>query len=194
MRYWLIAACAGLGGASASGQTLMTVSHWLIYDDVQETITFEIEYNRVPDFHSVNAFGDQADSFQIHLDTRPGNTGMGGTSPLPWETIVRGEEIHSFGKIPVRDHVHGPSSQPGSGGWGPIVTLLDFNQAGNRLTFEASFDVLNTPDGRFNYELDLYEYGAWTGTTYIGTSVPGPASAWVVVAAAALVVPRRRRG
>lgn len=172
------------------GQTLSAVSHLAVYDDTASTVWFQIEFNRPPDLQTLSLGGAQTDSFQFVLDTLPGNNGYGGASPLPWETVVRGEEIHEYGRIPLRDHVLGPSSQPGSGGWGPVITMVDFELTGTLLYFQASYENLHTPDGRFSYELELFEQGTWTGTTYVGTSVPAPAGALVLLLAA---YPRRRR-
>jgi hypothetical protein len=175
-------------GGACHGQSFMAISHSVIYDDDRRQVAFEIEFNQPPALNSTGVNGAQWDSFQFVLDTLPGNNGMGGASPLPWETVVRGEEVHEYALIPLRDHVNGPSSQPGSGGWGPVITLLDFELSGTRLYFEASYEHLQTPDGRFSYILDLYEQGVWTGS-FSGTSVPAPAGVLVLL----LAFPRRRR-
>ncbi len=139
-------------------------------DGRAQMVRYEVTFNREPDFHTLDESGAQADSFQFHLDTMEGNRGLGGTSPYPWESVVRGEEIHVSHTIRIRDHVLGPSHEPGSGGWGPIAGAFPYRLQGRRLTFSIPFAAQNTPTGRFAYSLELYRYGSWTGRAYGGDS------------------------
>ncbi len=189
----VIAWCAAV---PASGQTLEVKSHAVVYDQVNRLVHFRLDYNREPDFFTLDPQGRQADAFQFHLDTILGNHGFGGTSPLPWETIVRGEEIHVGGDVRIRDHILGPSAKPGSGGWGPIAGSVPYQLVGATQTFTAPFSMLNTTSGKFSYVLELYEFGAWTGVTYDGFSeqIPAPGGALILGIGAVAIARRRRRG
>jgi peroxiredoxin len=146
----------------AAGQpVLVAESHEVSVDEDAGLAHFALVYNREPDFMTMDGQGRQADSFQFHIDTNPED--RGGDSPYPWETIIRGEEIHIGGDIPVRDHSGGPSITPESGGWGPAVGSIPHTVAGTRHSFTVPFRMLNTRTGRFTYRLELYRYGQLTG-------------------------------
>lgn len=69
-----------------------------------------MQFNRLPDFFTVDALERQADSFQYYIGFQ--------SFPLNFESLVRGEEIHVAGDIRVRAPIG--DGGPGSGGWGPI--------------------------------------------------------------------------
>lgn len=181
--------------APAMGTPLEAVSFGATYDFQSRVVHFEIVYNREPDFYTLDPKRRQADSFQIHLDTVSGVNGWGGTSPFPWETIVRGEEIHIEGDIRIRDHLQAPSPKPHSGGWGPIAGSVPYRLDGKTQTFSAPYDMLNTQSGKFAFVLELYNYGTGTGVIYDGSSMEVPAPGPIGLAAASLgwALGRRRR-
>lgn len=189
----VVALC--VAGPSAA-QPLAALSHSAVFDPDLSTLHFVVDFDRPPDFYTLDPEGRPAHSFQIHLDTQPGNLGWGGTSPYPWETIVRGGEIHEEGDIRIRDHILGPSGTPGSGGWGPLAGSVPYDLVDRHLSFEAPYSMLNTTTGRFTYSLEVYEFGSWTGVTYAGASVvvPSPAPAVALGLFAGAMAVRRRRG
>lgn len=170
-------------------------SHRAMFDGATGCVLFELEFNLAPDFHTVDPLGNQAESFQLHLDTLPGNNGWGGTSPYPWETIIRGSEIHKEDDIRVRDHTGAPSTNPASGGWGRVAGAVPYDLSGHLLEFTVPYSVLGTTTGEFPYLLELYRYGQWTGITYTGQSapIPSPAGAAVLGLAGVAAAARRRR-
>ncbi len=146
----------------ASGQTtLIAESHEARVYEEARVVRFDVAYNREPDFTTVDPQGRQADSFQLHIDATPNDQGMNGASPYPWETIIRGDELHLAGDLPLRDHTSGPS--PASGGWGPALGSVPHTVAGRRHTFTVPFLMLNTRTGQFTYRLEIYRYGQLTG-------------------------------
>lgn len=192
---WTFAACVAWAPHASAQVTLYALWHSVQVDERAQVVRFEIIYNRAPDFFTLDPQGLQADSFQFHLDTMHGHQGMNGNSPYPWETIVRGEEIHVNGDIPIRDHISGPSTAPGSGGWGPILGTAPYTLEGSHQAFEAPFSMLNTSTGNFWYRLEFYRHGALTRGWYEGhsSSIPGPWSAAACFATGAWWSTRRRR-
>lgn len=190
------AVCAGIGcvaSAAAAMEPFRVSEYYAWRDDANRTIVFELVYNRVPDFYTITPAGFQTDAFQFFVDSQPGNNGWGGTSPLPWESIIRGGEIHVKGDVRIRDHVLGPSTKPISGGWGPIAGSVPYTLVGTTQRFLVPFDLLRTTSGDFTYRLELYVDGAWTGVNYQGSSIPIPAPACSAALAGIGVVAARRR-
>jgi len=162
-------------------------------DRTANVVRFEILYNRVPDFFTLDPGGRQADSFQINLDILRGCHGMGGSSPYPWETIIRGEEIHMAGDIPIRDHINGPSSSPWSGGWGPILGSVPYSMDGTLQRFEAPFSMLNYSSGNILFTLEIFRFGEWQARYRGIAHNPSPGPAACVLAGAWWFARRRRR-
>ncbi len=192
MRLGAVAVVVGLS-APALAEPLAVISHALRYDAQARSVQFEILFNREPDYFTLDPMERQADSFQIYLDTKPGHQGWGGTSPFPWESIVRGEEIHIEGNIRIRDHLVGPSPKPHSGGWGALAGSVPYVLIGATQTFDAPFAMLNTNTGVFRYRIELYNYGTWNGAVYDGQTVPVPSPGAAVFAACAMGWAVRRR-
>lgn len=165
----MLITATGLAAKPPEPVTLVAESYSVRFEE-PGLVRYEIVFNRSPDFLTTDPDDAQADSFQIYLDTQEGNHGLNGTSPLPWESVVRGEEIHASGDIRIRDHITGPSTAPGSGGWGPVAGSVPYQLRGTTLTFTAPFAIQNTATGKFAYVIELYRYGAWTGATYDGAS------------------------
>lgn len=158
-------------GAPLESEPLIAESHAVRYAEKSRMVRFEIVFNRAPDFLSADSAGAQADSFQFHLDTMGD---AGGTTGYPWETVVRGEEIHVNGDVPVRDHTLSASSEPGSGGWGPAAGSVAYSLKGKTLVFSTPFSMLKTDSGLFSYRLELYRSGVWTGVAIEDKSQPLP--------------------
>jgi hypothetical protein len=138
---------------------------------------FQLTFNSAPDFFTVDSLGRQADSFQFFINPN--------ASPKPFNiatvssgaiTIVRGEEIHVFDEIPVRDRTP-PSPDPSGGGWGPIRGSVPFSISGVSVDFSVPTALLGIT-GKFSFVLQGSNYGA-LNYDYVGTSVPETASSYL---------------
>ena len=193
-----LACLAGFALASSMvcGQPLRVVGSSVKFDAAGQVVDFELEFNHKPDFFTLDAAGRQIDSWQISIDTMPGYNGFGGTSPYPWETIIRGEEIHVDDDIRVRNHILGPSPEPGSGGWGPIAGAVAYTLVDKRQRFTIPFSVLNTQSGTFRFEIQTFLYGELQSFTVKGGSIPAipaPPAGAGVLGVGGMVMFRRRR-
>lgn len=178
-----------LGVQCATRADLAVLSHSAVYDSATATVAFSIQFDGVPDFLSTGPFGQQTDSFQFYLFTlpEPGLHGVG-------NTILRGEEIHTFHEIPVRNDMLPSDGTQGSGGWGPIAGLAQYSLTNGLVQFSVPFSVLNTPDGVFTYRLLAAHLGAGYYNSTDNHSVPTPTSAavlWIACSSFSLRRPRR---
>jgi hypothetical protein len=147
---------------------------------------FRVTFDSTPDFFSVDAFGWQATSFQFFINPNPSPTPFDvGTLWRNATTIIRPEEIHVFGDIPIRDRAP-TSSDTSSGGWGPIRGSVPFSISGASVIFSVPMDLLGVT-GDFSYLLEGYDYGAGI-YDFVGTSNAVPESS-THLADALLLVP-----
>ena len=132
------------------------VSQSALYNQATQSVSFQIVFNKTPDFTKVDASGRQANSFQYFI--------VGDPTQGTYDSIIRGEEIHLSSNL-LRIRKVGPEDpDPASGGWGSIVGAVPFTLKGSVLTFSAPLSVLTTHsrDGKFAYQLETYEFGAMT--------------------------------
>ncbi|BAY75440.1 hypothetical protein NIES25_18850 [Nostoc linckia NIES-25] len=146
--------------------------------DTQEVL-FTINFNRVPDFFSVDEFGRQADSFQYYIERDEKLPVVGEVSPFypNLESIIRGEEINVAGDVRIRNVFSVGPAEPNSGGWGSIRGSVPYTLDGTLLKFSAPLELVSDSDGLFSYELALFEFGSTSFTIEnksIVTSVPEP--------------------
>src|SRR5689334_20555174 len=66
------------------------VSHEAYANPATSKVEFRIVFDGAPNFVLVDAFGRQADSFQIYLDPNPADPA--GSIPANFTSLVRGEE------------------------------------------------------------------------------------------------------
>lgn len=136
---------------------------------------FEITFNRAPDFYTTTNSGNPVDSFQYYIidDISPSFPGA-----LNSDSVIRGDEIYLTDGIVIRDVFSFDGGQGGSGGFGPIKQIVDFQLLQNTLSFDVAFDVLGCPDGSFSYAIMLSEYGQMTDWAYVGDihTVPAPSA------------------
>jgi hypothetical protein len=149
---------------------LTLVSEQLMSDG--SNIEFHTIFNRMPDFFTLDTFRRQADSFQFYIDANLND-------PTPFnsylvDVLIRGEEIHVGGGIPIRDAQPFGSGGPDSGGWGPLVGSVAYNLSvlGNgeaKLKFAVPTNLINGP---FLYGVETYGYGRATSSDV--RTFPGP--------------------
>lgn len=136
-----------------SPEALWATQYSIIVDEDANKVDFQITFNRIPDFFSLDWAGRQIDSFQISID----NDGqMSNFSPSVFETIVRGPEIHVDGDVRFRDNTLPDSgTDPDSGGWGPLIGSVSYSFDDTSLGFTAPLDFVDDPDHQFSYVLSM---------------------------------------
>lgn len=132
------------------------------------TTDFSITFNRVPDFTIVDTVGRQQSAFQfmIYGDVR-------------YASIIRGPEIHLSGSMLRIRNGSGSSGDPGSGGWGTVITEVPWVLDDKTVTFSVQTSLLTTKfftDGGFRYDVLATEYGASTRNLQGLSSVPEPST------------------
>jgi hypothetical protein len=123
-------------------------------------IRFEVPFDHIPDFLTVDEMGRTEDSFQYYIAYDPTQRADSGTVP---GAIVRGDEIHVARALRIRNAL--PSSMdPTSGGWGTVRATVPFEMRFNLdgsavLSFVASWSDLGI-SGPFAWVLDTFHFGA----------------------------------
>lgn len=141
------------------------------------SVQFQIEFNRTPDFLTTDEYGRQADSFQYYVDADGGLPIFKGGefyySNL--ESIIRGDEIHLGGDVRIRNAFPPDLNSSSSGGWGSIRGSVPYTLSGNLLSLLVPLQLIGDSDGKFSYQLLWTEYGGMGG--YIeAETVPEPAT------------------
>ena len=141
------------------------------------SVLFQIEFNRAPDFFTTDEYGRQADSFQYYVDADGGFPIFKGGefyySNL--ESIIRGEEIHLAGDVRIRNALPPDPDLSSSGGWGSIRGSVPYTLSGNVFSLLVPLELIGDTDGKFSYQLLWTEYGGAGG--YIDAeAVPEPAT------------------
>jgi hypothetical protein len=162
-------------------------------DRASQTASFTLALDAAPDFHTVDALGRPAFSFQYEIDAAW--TGRGSDEPLDRiDVVVRGDEVRVADALRVRDASGAADPDPLAGGWGRIRDVVPFDLSDNELRFDASLGALGDGDGVFAYRVFTTEFGATTSLAQ-GQAIPLPPAAYagVLGLAAAAWAHRRAR-
>lgn len=171
---------------------LAPVSYATSVDVAAGRARFSIEFDRTPDLLTLDAFSNQADTFQFWTDTVSADPltstldGLVGAGPLGTQAVLTAVSIPATGLLDYiwpRDASYtGPRD---SGGWGEVQAQGAYFLDGETVSFEVPLSVLNaTADGNFYYVFETFQYGAGGAVNYFGTSgqeycvscVPEPAT------------------
>jgi hypothetical protein len=131
---------------------------------IRGPIRFEVPFDHIPDFVTVDQTGRTKDSFEYYISYDPTQDADSGTVQ---GAIVRGDEIHVASALRIRNAL--PSStDPTSGGWGTVRATVPFEMRFNRdgsavLSFVASWSDLGI-SGSFAWALDTFHFGAAVGS------------------------------
>lgn len=145
------------GQSDSPPEALVVLSESVVVDAAIEQVTFTLEFNRPPDFATMDEFGRRADSFQYYI---VGDSGL--PYPENYDAIIRGDELDiGGGVLPIRSATP-TDPDPASGGWGAVRAEVPYRLDGAVLTFSASLDTISdhSSDGHFSYELLTVRYGA----------------------------------
>jgi hypothetical protein len=182
---WLIsglvlAGMLGLVRPAIAGFSIERETVWA--DRTRHQAHFELQFNRPPDFGAIDSTGRPRDSFQffINPDWHRGDPDLK-LDIGQFRDVVRGEEIHLNGHLPVRDGTPSDAFGPSAGGWGKSLGAVPIEQNGPIVDFQVPFHMLREADGDFSYALIATESGIET-SSFTGTTVPLPAGAWTGLA------------
>ena len=163
----------GLTSGLPAEAALMVLSQSAEVNLANNSVLFQIEFNRAPDFFTTDEYDRQADSFQYFIDADGGLPVYRDCSEL--ESIIGGEEIAVGGKVGIRNAGPPDPDLPSSGGWGSIRGSVPYTLSGNVFSLLVPLQLIGDTDGKFSYRLEWYEYGGVGG--YIeAETVPEPAT------------------
>jgi hypothetical protein len=178
---WVAAGAVGAAGALDSSP-LQIVNSTVVLNQGEKTAAFDLQFNHTPDFYTLDSAGRVEDSFQYFINPDwTGNTQDLQLAFGQFRDVVRGDEIHTSGKLLIRDATIPANPDPTSGGWGPVIAAEPFHVNGDNLTFAASFNDLRAPKGTFSYEVYTTHFGG-TVSTVQGWAVPLPPAAFMGMA------------
>jgi hypothetical protein len=141
-------------------------------DPLNKTVQFDILFNQKPDFQTTNAQGDDASAFQIFVDPKPSPAGFDYFDTV---SLVRGVHIGSSDHLPVLDVMDGAFGDERG------VTHFALDDK-DELHFSVPFDIIGSNDGKFDYRVESYEFGALTNMIDSTTAVvPLPPAAYAVI-------------
>lgn len=168
----------GLTSGLPAEAALMVLSQSAEVNLASNSVLFQMEFNRTPDFFTSDEYDRQPDSFQYFIDADGGlpifKNKVGEPYDINLESIIRGEEIHLKGDIPIRN-VSPSDPDLNSGGWGSIRGSVPYALSGNVFSLLVPLQLIGDSDGKFSYRLEWYEYGRMEG--YIeAETVPEPAT------------------
>ncbi|MHC5028354.1 MAG: hypothetical protein ACYTGR_16505 [Planctomycetota bacterium] len=179
-----------LHASMTSGGPIDVLSHSVVHDPTLQQVIFTIEFDRAPDFFTLDDIGRQHDAFQFYVDSNPAT---GGPGPYAWDRIVRGAEIHFDNDVRIRDSTLPDVPGEPSGGWGPVVDAVPYALSDTELSFSVSFESLGTTTGVFEYDFLTTHYGAasFFADGLVSQPIPTPASALLLLACLSLQGRRR---
>ena len=176
------AGTVGVENALTDSSPLQIESSSVVVSRPQQTATFDLLFNHAPDFYALDSAGRPQDSFQYFINPDwSGNTQNLQLNLGQFRDVVRGDEIHTSGKLLIRDAAIPSNPDPTSGGWGPVIAAEPFQVKGDNLTFTATFKDLRAPKGTFSYEVYTTHFGG-TVSTVQGWAVPLPPAVWTGLA------------
>jgi hypothetical protein len=182
---WLISGLvlAGLLGFARPAMAGFSIERETVWSDrTRHQAHFELQFSRPPDFNAIDSTGRPRDSFQffINPDWKRGDRDLK-LDIGQFRDVLRGEEIHINGHMPVRDGTPTDAFGPNAGGWGKSLGAVPIEQSGRTIDFQIPFHMLRETDGDFSYALISTESGIET-SSFTGTTVPLPPGAWTGLA------------
>jgi len=166
-----------LGYGTSAEAALMVLSQSAEVNLASNSVLFQIEFNRTPDFFTTDEYDRQADSFQYFIDADGGFPIFRGKDIYysNLESIIRGEEIHLAGDVRIRNALPPDPDLSSSGGWGSIRGSVPYTLSENVFSLLVPLQLIGDSDGKFSYQLLWTEYGGAGG--YIDAeTVPEPAT------------------
>ncbi|MEA2506355.1 MAG: hypothetical protein QOH48_973 [Actinomycetota bacterium] len=151
------AAAPGMAKGSPGNVPLHIASESAVYHPETGNVDFTLQFDRRPNFRTVDKYGRKADSFQYYIvgdDTLE--------YPQIYDAIIRGDEINlRTHLLPIRNSW--PSDpDPAAGGWGSIRAIVPYHLRGRVLTLSPPLTAVSdhSTDGIFTYIVGTYRFGS----------------------------------
>ena len=169
----------GLTSGLPAEAALLVLSQSAEVNLANNSVLFQIEFNRAPDFFTTDEYDRQADAFQYFIDADGGlpifKPQIGEPYYINIESIIRGSEIYLEGDVRIRNALPPDLDLSSSGGWGSIRGSVPYTLSGNVFSLLVPLELIGDTDGKFSYQLLWTEYGGMGG--YIDAeTVPEPAT------------------
>ena len=160
----------GLTSGVPAEAAFMVLSQSVEVNLDSKSALFQIEFNRVPDFFTVDEYNRPADGFQYHFNTDEG---------LPFVFGANGQSYGALeslmGTNPQFPQEVVISDVSPDGSMRPIRGTVPYTLSDNILSVLVPLELIEDDDGKFSYRLEWYEYGAMVGNIEAET-VPEPAT------------------
>ncbi len=163
------AAASRMARSTVTDRPLHIVYESAVYDPETGNVDFTLQFDRRPNFRTVDEYGRQADSFQYFI---VGDETL--AYPQNFDAIIRGDEVQLKSRLlPIRNSAP-TDPNPAAGGWGTIRATIPFQLHGRVLTFSAALNELSdhSTDGRFTYILETYNFGSLVDSIVNESIVP----------------------
>jgi hypothetical protein len=194
--------------ADAAPGVIVPLAYSTTFDVVAGTASFAVQFDRAPDFFTLDSANRAADAFQFWTDTVSTNpiastyAGILGTGPLGTQMIVTASYLPITNQLSfVWPQLVTDAGPKDPGGWGSVEAFAGYTlSADHTLRFDVPLALLHAVGGNFNYGFETYQYGSWGAVDYFGASgqsyvpcVPEPVHGVMLGAGLLLVAGARRR-
>lgn len=143
-------------------------------DEINGDVSFEIVFNRRPNFVATDSDGTQVHAFQYEIDG-DWTVGQDAFGFDRIDAVIRGGEIDEQGLVPIRDTR--ASNDPDAGGWGRVLDWVPLDIDGSQVSFTLPASLIDDSDGLFQYRVFAMQRGELT--SLIETAViPLPTAVW----------------
>lgn len=164
--------------ADAAKGFLRPLHYSTTFDVAAGTASFAVQFDRAPDFFTLDSANRAADAFQFWTDTISTDpiastyAGILGTGPLGTQMLVTTSYLPTTNQLsfvwPQLLEYPGPKDP---GGWGSVEAFGGYTLAAdNTVSFDVPLALLHAPDGHFNYVFHTGSYGDGGLINYFGTS------------------------
>jgi hypothetical protein len=171
----------GLTSGLPAEAALMVLSQSAEINLASNSVLFQIEFNRAPDFFTTDEYDRQADAFQYFFNADGGLPFFFGAMGEPYgnlESLMR-TEPQLPQEVAIRNIFPEDPDIKRSGGFGTIRGSVPYTLSGNIVSLLVPLQLIGDSDGKFSYSLEWYEYGALQDYIGLAESVVQVNTIWI---------------